>query len=88
VGIGFIGMTLRGTGDISPPAGVKGLHWADEAETANALAPKLRKQGVDVVALLLHQGGCATILPIPMAARGSMATSARFSTGSIPPSIW
>jgi len=57
VGIGFIGMTLRGTGDISPPAGVKGLHWADEAETANALAPKLRAQGVDVVALLLHQGG-------------------------------
>lgn len=57
VGIGFIGMTLRGTGDISPPAGVKGLHWADEADTANALAPKLRAQGVDVVALLLHQGG-------------------------------
>ncbi len=57
VGIGFIGMTLRGTGDISPPAGVKGLHWADEAETANALAPTLRKQGADVVAVLLHQGG-------------------------------
>jgi 5'-nucleotidase len=57
VGVGFIGMTLRGTGDISPPEGVKGLHWADEAETANRLAPILRKQGVDVVAVLIHQGG-------------------------------
>jgi 5'-nucleotidase len=57
VGIGFIGETLRGTGDISPPEGVKGLHWADEADTANRLAPLLRKQGVDVVALLIHQGG-------------------------------
>jgi 5'-nucleotidase len=57
VGVGFIGMTLRGTGDISPPEGVKGLHWTDEAETANRLAPILRKQGVDVVAVLIHQGG-------------------------------
>jgi 5'-nucleotidase len=57
VGIGFIGMTLRGTGDISPPEGVKGLHWADEAETANHYAPLLRRQGVDVVAVLIHQGG-------------------------------
>ena len=57
VGIGFIGMTLRGTGDISPPEGVKGLRWADEAETANRLAPQLRQQGVDVVAVLIHQGG-------------------------------
>jgi 5'-nucleotidase len=89
VGIGFIGMTLRGTGDISPPAGVKGLHWADEAETANALAPKLRAQGVDVVALLLHQGGRVRNDPAdPDGCEGSMATSARFSTGSIPPSIW
>lgn len=57
VGIGFIGMTLRGTGDISPPAGVKGLRWADEAKTANHYAPLLRRQGADVVALLIHQGG-------------------------------
>jgi len=55
--IGFIGMTLKATGILVTPTGVAGLRFTDEAETANALVPKLRAQGVDTIVLLIHQGG-------------------------------
>ena len=57
VRIGFIGMTLRDTGTLVTPAGVAGLHFADEAATANALVPQLRAAGADMIVLLIHQGG-------------------------------
>ena len=55
--IGFIGMTLKGTEHLVTPSGVKGLTFKDEAETANALVPKLKAQGADTIVLLIHQGG-------------------------------
>lgn len=55
--IGFIGETLKGTANIVTPAGVKGLTFKDEAETANALVPQLKAQGADTIVLLIHQGG-------------------------------
>ena len=55
--IGFIGETLQGTGRIVSPAGVAGLHFADEATTANALVPRLKAAGADAIVLLIHQGG-------------------------------
>lgn len=55
--IGFIGETLRETGTLVSPAGVAGLHFADEAATANALVPRLKAQGADAIVLLIHQGG-------------------------------
>ncbi len=55
--IGFIGMTLKETGTLVTPAGVAGLHFTDEAETANALVPQLKAQGADTIVLLIHQGG-------------------------------
>jgi 5'-nucleotidase len=57
VRIGFIGMTLKDTGVLTSPAGTRGYHFTDEAETANALAAQLKAQGADAVVLLLHQGG-------------------------------
>jgi 5'-nucleotidase len=39
------------------PAGTRGYHFADEAETANTLAAQLRAQGADAVVVLIHQGG-------------------------------
>lgn len=60
VTIGFIGMTLKATPSIVSPAGVAGLTFADEAETANALVPKLKEQGADAVVVLIHQGGATT----------------------------
>lgn len=55
--IGFIGMTLKGTGNLVTPSGVRGLAFKDEAETVNALVPKLKAQGADTIVLLIHQGG-------------------------------
>jgi 5'-nucleotidase len=60
VRVGFIGMTLKETGSIVTPAGVAGVRFADEAETANALVPKLKAQGADAIVLLIHQGGNMT----------------------------
>ena len=57
VTVGFIGMTLKETATLVTPAGVAGLTFADEAATANALAPKLKAAGADTVVLLVHQGG-------------------------------
>lgn len=59
--IGFIGLTLKGTGDIVAKSGIAGLHFADEAESANAQIPRLRAQGAQTIVLLLHQGGETTV---------------------------
>lgn len=55
--IGFIGETLKGTQNLVTPSGVRGLTFKDEADTANALVPKLKAQGADAIVLLIHQGG-------------------------------
>jgi len=55
--IGFIGETLKGTANIVTPSGVRGLTFKDEADTANALVPKLKAEGADAIVLLIHQGG-------------------------------
>ena len=55
--VGFIGLTLRATPTMVASTGVAGLHFADEAETANVLIPALRAQGADVIVVVLHEGG-------------------------------
>ncbi len=57
VKIAFIGMTLKDTPTIVTPSGVAGLTFKDEADTANALIPTLREQGVESIVILIHQGG-------------------------------
>ena len=46
--VGFIGMTLEGTASIVSQAGIQGLQFTDEVETANALVPELQGQGRQV----------------------------------------
>ena len=55
--IGFIGMTLEDTPNIVTASGVEGLDFTDEVATANALVPVLKKQGVNAIVVLIHQGG-------------------------------
>lgn len=57
VRIGFIGMTLKDTDTLVAPSATAGYRFADEAETANALAQELRTEGADAVILLIHEGG-------------------------------
>ena len=56
VTVGFIGMTLEGTGLIVSANRIKGVSFADEADTANALIPKLKAEGAHVVVVLIHEG--------------------------------
>ena len=77
VTVGFIGMTLTGTPSMVAPAGVADLRFADEADTANAQAKKLRADGADIVVLALHEGGSTTA--------GILETSCAGLSGDIVP---
>lgn len=56
VSVGFIGMTLKGTANLVSAGRIRGISFADEAETANALVPKLKSAGADVIVVLIHEG--------------------------------
>ena len=56
VQVAFIGLTLEGTPSLVTPAGVAGLSFADEADTINALIPRLRAEGADAIVVLIHEG--------------------------------
>jgi 5'-nucleotidase len=60
VRVAFIGLTLKATPTIVTPAGVAGLEFRDEADTVNALVPRLRRHGVEAIVVLVHQGGFQT----------------------------
>jgi 5'-nucleotidase len=55
--VAFIGLTLKGTPNIVSPVGVAGLEFRDEADTVNALVPELKAQGIEAIAVLIHEGG-------------------------------
>ena len=63
VDVAFIGMTLEATDTLVAAAGIKGWDFLDEAETANALVPMLKAQGVEAIIVLLHEGGSQTPPP-------------------------
>lgn len=74
--VAFIGMTLEGTPSIVTQAGVEGLTFKDEADTANRLVHRLRRhRGIESFVILLHEGGqsdggqndCGTGLTGPIA---------------------
>lgn len=56
VAVGIIGLTLRDTGTLVTPSGVAGLTFADEADSINALIPRLRAEGADAIIVVIHQG--------------------------------
>ncbi|MBK6706652.1 MAG: bifunctional metallophosphatase/5'-nucleotidase [Sphingomonadales bacterium] len=56
VTVGFIGMTLEGTANLVSANRIRGIHFADEADTANALVPQLKAAGADVIVVLIHEG--------------------------------
>lgn len=60
VKVGFIGAVLREAGESSLASGIAGLDFVDEADAINRQLPELRKQGVGVFVVLIHQGGRTT----------------------------
>jgi 5'-nucleotidase len=63
VNVAFIGMTLEETDTLVAQSGIQGWEFLDEAETANALVPILKAQGVEAIVVLLHEGGSQTPPP-------------------------
>ena len=55
--VAIVGMTLEGTPSIVSPGGIASVNFFDEADTVNALVPVLKKQGVETIIVLLHEGG-------------------------------
>jgi len=55
--VAFIGLTLKDTPQIVVPSGVAGLQFRDEVQTVNALVPELRRQGIEAIVVLIHEGG-------------------------------
>ena len=57
VKVGYIGMTLEATPTLVAQAGIQGIEFRDEVETANRAARELRRRGVQTIIVLLHEGG-------------------------------
>lgn len=70
VTVGLIGMTLEGTGALTPPEVSKEVRFADEADTANALVGALKAKGADAVVVLIHEGVRTTGKPDPNGCEG------------------
>lgn len=58
--VAFVGIVLKGMEQVSTKEAIKDLEFFDEAETVNALVPKLKAQGVNTIVLLIHEGGFPT----------------------------
>jgi 5'-nucleotidase len=57
VKVAFVGMTLEGTDLIVSPEGIASIDFLDEAASVNALARHLKRQGIEAIVVLLHEGG-------------------------------
>ena len=82
VKVAVIGMTLEGTPSIVSPAGISHVNFSDEADTVNALVPELKKQGIETIIVLLHEGG-ATSNPLNATTINQCGTL----TGALPPIV-
>src|SRR6185437_99593 len=58
--VGFIGEVLKDTPTIVTPSGVAGLTFTDEADAANQAVRALKRRGVTIPVLVIHQGGFQT----------------------------
>ena len=58
--VAFIGLTLKDTPNIVVPSGVAGLRFDDEAASVNKLVPELKRQGIEAIVVLIHEGGFST----------------------------
>jgi 5'-nucleotidase len=54
--VAFVGLTRRETGSMVSPESAAGLTFKDEAQSVNALVPKLKAQGINAIVVMLHKG--------------------------------
>ncbi|MDR7015698.1 bifunctional metallophosphatase/5'-nucleotidase [Acinetobacter sp. 3657] len=54
--VAFVGLTLEATPSIVSAAGITDVNFHDEADTVNALVPELKKQGIEAIVVVVHEG--------------------------------
>ncbi len=86
VKVGIVGMTLEGTPLIVSPDGITSVNFLDEAASVNALVPVLKRQGVETIVVLLHEGGSVSASGN---GAGSVSTinSCSNPSGALPPIV-
>lgn len=82
VKVAFVGMTLEGTPLIVSPDGIASVRFLPEAAAVNALVPHLKRQGVEAIVVLLHEGGAVGDQLNP-----STINSCTNPTGALPPIV-
>ncbi len=54
--VAFAGVVTRDTPMVVVPSGIRGLKFADEVQTLNALVPKLKAEGAQLLIAVMHEG--------------------------------
>ena len=85
--IAIVGMTLEGTPTIVTPAGIQTVNFLDEAETVNRLVPILKKQNVETIIVLLHEGGTTSTAGNGAGAGVDRINDCANPGGAIPPIV-
>lgn len=57
VKVAYVGLGLDTTPDIVSAEGIKDVDFVDSAQRANELVPELKKQGVEAMVAVIHEGG-------------------------------
>ena len=58
--IAFVGAVLKNAAESMFPANAEGVSFLDEATAINSYIPEIKAQGVDVIVVLIHEGGNQT----------------------------
>ena len=85
--VAIVGMTTVTTPTIVTPAGIQTVDFFPEAETVNALVPELKKQGVETIIVLLHEGGTTSTAGNGTGAGADMINECANPAGVVPPII-
>jgi len=54
--VAFVGAITRDTPSVVIPSAIRGIRFADEADSLNALLPQLRAEGAQVLVAMMHEG--------------------------------
>jgi len=87
VKVGIVGMTTKTTPTIVTPAGISTVDFFDEADSVNALVPVLKKQDVETIIVLLHEGGNTSTAGNGTGAGADKINLCANPTGAIPPIV-
>ncbi|MFP5334124.1 MAG: bifunctional metallophosphatase/5'-nucleotidase [Actinomycetes bacterium] len=80
--VAFIGMTLEDTPNIVTAEGVAGLEFTDEVATVNRLVPKIRREGIKAIVVLLHQGLAPSPITNPDGCEGEVTDDPGYVIGT------